>query len=95
MKYLRGALPEFAHQDEHDGEDEVEAKSKAETLIRDFHSSKSCTGCGRQKARKLCSGCLYADPSTKVRYCGEACQRIHRRHPTASHKAECGSRSSG
>jgi TPR repeat protein len=66
--------------------------SKAEALIRDFHAAKSCMGCGSAKARKLCSGCLYHADHTKVRYCGEACQRIHWRHQTASHKAKCGSR---
>jgi TPR repeat protein len=71
-------------------EDDAAAISRAEFLIRDFHEVKSCMGCGSAKARKLCSGCLDFD-CTKVRYCGEACQLIHWRHETASHKAECGS----
>jgi TPR repeat protein len=71
---------------------EAEAISEADALILDFHVEKSCMGCGSPKARKLCSGCLYHADHTKVRYCGEACQLIHWRHQTASHKAECGSR---
>ena len=74
--------------------------SKAEALIADFHAVKSCMGCGSAKARKLCGG-AYCAPTcggcvdagqAKVRYCGKACQLIHWRHQTASHKAECASR---
>jgi hypothetical protein len=72
--------------------DEAASISNAEALIRAFEEDRSCMGCGSKKARKLCSGCLYHADHTKVRYCGEACQLIHWRHQTASHKAECGSR---
>ena len=97
MKYLRGALLAVAAAERKKrdlSEGEATATSKAEALIGDFHCTKSCMGCGSPKARKLCSGCLNFD-QTKVRYCGEACQRIHWRHKTASHKAECGSRAPG
>ena len=94
VKHLRGALIAVAAiQNERDLiAAEAAAKSKAEALMSDFHSAKSCMGCGAPKARKLCSGCLYHHPSTKVRYCGEVCQLVHWRHQTATHKAECGSR---
>ena len=74
--------------------------AKAEALLRDFHAVKSCMGFGSPKARKLCGG-SYCAPTcggcvdagqAKARYCGRACQVIHWRHPTASHKAECASR---
>jgi hypothetical protein len=91
MKYLRTlTLAERNYEDEEENADETIASTEA--LIRDFHTTKSCMGCGSAKARKLCSGCLYHADHAKVRYCGEACQLIHWRHATASHKAECGSR---
>jgi hypothetical protein len=90
MKYLRAVAERECKGDEDSWQAKDEAE--AEALIRAFHAVKSCMGCGSVKARKLCSGCLYAEDHTKVRYCGEACQRIHWRHQTASHKAECGSR---
>jgi TPR repeat protein len=87
MKYLRMlTVAERAWE----GDDA--AMYRADALMREFHAGKSCMGCGCAKARKLCSGCLYHADHTKVRYCGEACQLIHWRHATASHKAECGSR---
>ena len=76
---------------EDEDEDEAAAISEADALIRVFHADKSCMGCGSAKAPKLCSGCLDFD-HTKVRYCGEACQLIHWRQQSASHKAKCGSR---
>jgi hypothetical protein len=82
MKYLKAVVAGAAH---------AASTSKAEALIRAFHAAKSCMGCGRLKARKLCGGCVDAGHA-KARYCGKACQLIHWRHPTASHKAECGSR---
>jgi hypothetical protein len=88
MKHLRELT--VAKRNEFEGD--AAAISNAEALIRDFHAAKSCMGCGSKKALKLCSGCLYHADHTKVRYCGEACQLIHWRHATASHKAECGSR---
>jgi hypothetical protein len=88
MKYLRALTVAEREHEQH----EAAAISNAEILIRAFHADKSCMGCGAPKARKLCSGCLYHADHTKVRYCGEACQLIHWRHQTASHKAECGSR---
>jgi hypothetical protein len=92
MKYLTVLTLAERECDEDEDEDDAEAISKAKTTIRAFHAVKSCMGCGRAKARKLCSGCLYHADHTKVRFCGEACQLIHWRHATASHKAECGSR---
>jgi hypothetical protein len=89
MKYLRALT--LAERECEEDEDDAAAISNAEALICEFHADKSCMGCGSATARKLCSGCLDFD-LTKVRYCGEACQRIHWRHPTASHKAERGSR---
>jgi hypothetical protein len=88
MKHLRVvavAEPKF------EGDDAV--ISSAEALIADFHAGKSCMGCGTavRHARKLCGGCVDAGQA-KARYCGRACQVIHWRHPTASHKAECASR---
>jgi TPR repeat protein len=74
--------------------------ANAEALLRDFRAVKSCMGCASPKARKLCGG-SYCAPTcggcvdagqAKARYCGKACQVIHWRHPTASHKAECASR---
>jgi TPR repeat protein len=62
----------------------------AEGMILTFSENKPCVGCGRTEARKLCSGCLNADRTNKVRYCGEACQLVHWRHRTAPHIAECG-----
>ena len=96
MKYLRGALAlAAAERKKRDLKNKgIIATTRAEDLIRDFHSAKSCMGCGSPKACKPCSGCLNFDKS-KVRYCGKACRRIHWRHKTASHKAECGSRASG
>ena len=91
MKYLR-ALSVVQQRCDRGCVGNAAAISKAGSLIRAFHADKSCMGCGSAKARKLCSGCLYAEDHTKVRYCGEACQLIHWRHQTASHKAECGSR---
>jgi hypothetical protein len=89
MKYLRALM--VAERECEDCEDDVIDTAKGEALIHAFHSNKSCMGCGSAKARKLCGGCVDACQA-KVRYCGEACQRIHWRHQTASHKAECGSR---
>ena len=90
MKYLRAAIDQKSEagalSDVH-----VTMISKAEALVRAFHAAKSCMGCGSPKTRKLCSGCLDFVHTT-ARYCGEACQLIHLRHQTASHKAECGSR---
>jgi TPR repeat protein len=86
MKYLRALTVA-----ERECEEDDAVISDAEALMRVFHAHKSCMGCGSPKTRKLCSGCLEFD-HTKVRYCGEACQLIHWRHQTASHKAECGSR---
>ena len=82
MKYLRAVIAGAAY---------AATISKAEALIRAFHAAKSCMGCGRPKTRKLCGGCVDAGHA-KARYCGKACQLIHWRHQTASHKAECGSR---
>ena len=87
MKYLKAVIEQKGEADEAEGE----AVSKADALIRAFHAAKSCLGCGRAKTRKLCGGCVDAGHA-KARYCGKACQLIHCRHPTASHKAECGSR---
>jgi hypothetical protein len=89
MKYLKAVS--VADRKSEDAEAEARVISGVEATIRYFHANKSCMGCGREKARKLCSGCLDFD-HTKVRYCGEACQLIHWRHQTASHKAQCGSR---
>jgi TPR repeat protein len=82
MKYLKEVIA---------GAVNAASTSEAEALIRAFHAAKSCMGCGRPKTRKLCGGCVDAGHA-KARYCGKACQLIHWRHPTASHKAECGSR---
>jgi TPR repeat protein len=86
MKYLRAVIAGAAvHK-------ATAVKAKAEALIRDFHAAKSCMGCGTPKARKLCGGCVAAGQD-KARYCrGEACHVMYWRHPTAPHKAECGSR---
>jgi TPR repeat protein len=54
----------------------IQRISKAEALIRAFHAAKSCMGCGRPKARKLCGGCVDAGHA-KARYCGKACQLVH------------------
>jgi TPR repeat protein len=95
MKYLRAVA---VAERESDGDDE--AIAKAEALLRNFHAGRSCMGCGSPKARKLCGG-SYCAPTcggcvdagqAKARYCGKACQLIHWRHQTASHKAECASR---
>ena len=96
MKYLRGALAlAAAERKKRDlSEGEATATPKAEALTRDFHSTRSCMGCGSSTACTPCSGCLNFDKS-KVWYCGEVYQRIHWRHKTASHKAECGSRAGG
>jgi TPR repeat protein len=82
MKILRAVIAGAEHAPE---------ISKAEDLIRAFYAAKSCLGCGSPKTRKLCGGCVDAGHA-KARYCGKACQLIHWRHQTASHKAECGSR---
>jgi TPR repeat protein len=90
MKYLRAVIDKNSE----DGPICASRISKAEALIRDFNAAKSCMSCGRAKTRKLCGGCVDAGHA-KARYCGKACQLIHWRHPTASHKAECGSRATG
>ena len=93
-----GALAVLAVAAEEDGnltDEGVEVVSKVETSVRDFYSRKPCMGCGTSKARKLCSGCLDADLSRKFQRCGKACQLVHWRHKTASHKAECSSRVPG
>jgi TPR repeat protein len=82
MKYLRAVIAGAAH---------VTITPKSEALMRTFHAAKSCIGCGSPKTRKLCGGCVDAGQA-KARYCSLACQLVHWRHPTASHKAECGSR---
>jgi hypothetical protein len=91
MKYLRGLLAVAEREREDEDESEAAAISEAAALLDDFLTDKSCMCCGSAKALKLCSGCLDFD-HTKVRYCGEACQLIHWRQQSASHKAKCGSR---
>jgi TPR repeat protein len=88
MKNLRAAIDQKS---EAGGAAYAPAISKAEALIRAFHAAKSCLGCGRAKTRKLCGGCVDAGQA-KARYCGKDCQLVHWHHPTASHKAKCGSR---
>ena len=55
------------------------------------HSMKTSRAWVAEAQRKLCGRCVDAGQA-KVRYCGRACQLIHWRHQTASHKAECASR---
>jgi hypothetical protein len=84
MKYMRAAIDQKSEAGD-------KFATKAEALVRAFHAAMSCMGCGSPKTRKLCGGCVDAGQAN-ARYCGKACQLVHWRHPTASHKAECGCR---
>jgi len=72
---------------QHESTEFVEA-SRARDLLRAFAEARSCNSCGSTKTRMSCSSCEDAG-RTRVRYCDQECQRIHWRHPTASHTAEC------